>query len=207
MGKTYEKPPPEVLALLEKVKAECHPDLAAAGVTFGVLMVHPHLNRDGIATAPALKVRGQDCPALVQVQVNKVEDRRLGMPDVKLLINAPAWEDEEPEDQEAALDHELEHVILVEDEPLEIKEPVEGQEGRFEKVIRKQYRVDDNGLVVLRTREHDVYVGGFRSVIGRRGRHALEARAIGGYAREFRQTLFSWADDMAGVPEGEAAGV
>jgi len=203
MSKTYEKPPPDVLALLDKVKADCHPDLMAAGVTFGVLMVHPNLNKEGIATAPALKVKGQDYPALAEISINEPKNRLLGMADVKLLINAPAWDDEEPEGREACLDHELEHITVVEDEPMEIEEPVEGQPDQFRKVIRKQYRVDDNGLVVLRGREHDVYVGGFRSVIHRRGRHAIEARVIGGYAREFRQTLFAWADDMAGVPEGE----
>lgn len=206
MAKTYEKPPPEVLALLEKVKAECHPDLVAAGVTFGVLMVHPNLNKDGIATAPALTVPGQDCPALALVKINSVADRRLGMSDVKLLINAPAWEDEDPEGREACLDHELEHVSVVQDEPLEIEEPVEGQPDQYRKVIRTQYKVDDNGLVVLKARKHDVYVGGFRSVMRRRGRQAIETRALGAYAREFRQLVFGWADDMAGMTEGEVPG-
>lgn len=104
--------PSEPYALLEKVRAECHPHLAEARF---VLLWRKNLaeDRDG---------------HLMLGKCVKASDmhRQLHDSDFAILLNKDAWDELSPSQREALIDHELSHADLSLDEEGEPKRDESG---------------------------------------------------------------------------------
>jgi hypothetical protein len=164
MTTTYRPADPEVADLLQEVMNADHPRLAEAGVT--VLL--QFAEAEG---GPALKLHGY--PAYAIVKVVGLKDRAAGLPDCRIAIDQSAWEGHDDAWQKALLSHELEHVVVQEDEHGKVKE-------------------DDLGRPKLRLRPHDFQVGGFIRTIDRYGTSALEAQAYRDLHNVMTQMKFPW---------------
>ena len=167
----------EVDEQLVAVRAKHHAALAA--VTIAALFVHK-IDTDGESHQA---LRHQGFPALATVTVTGLKHRALGLADVVLLVDASSWKKLGKRERAALLDHELEHLELVAD------------------------KLDDLGRPCLRLRFHDWRLEGFRSVVARHGRYALEAKAVEACRDEEGQYYWEWAKAKAsskanGKPKG-----
>ena len=178
----YEKAKPAVLDFIHRVAAQYHGELTEHGVTFGALMVHPS---EGDESGECV-LKHQGYPAAATIRPTKARQRLNGLPDALIEIDWLTWKDLPEEGRVALIDHELEHLELARD-----------KDGNA--------KADDGGRPVLKTRRHDLVIGGFRSVIARHKAHALEFQQIRDLAVEYRQQVFAWGDDMAPPDDMDAS--
>jgi hypothetical protein len=115
-------------------------------------------------------------PALATMRITSQKERAHGVADAELMIDRDRWEDMTDEQQDALIDHELHHLILVRDEDT----------GEAEK--------DEQHRPKLKIRKHDYQLGWFTEIAARHGMNSPEvtqARII--YDRD-GQTLFPFID-------------
>jgi hypothetical protein len=122
-----------------------------------------------------LKLHGYPCAAVVQIM--SYERRFQGAPDAMVTVDKIAWDGLSEEEKAAVIDHELEHLAIARDK-------------------QGQARVDDLGRPKLRMRLHNLIVGGFRSIIDRHGKAALEYGHVARVNEALRQMSLQWGDDM-----------
>lgn len=179
MPVTYQKAPHEVAELVEEVAGRFHTDLVKAAVRYDLLFAFgPRDEETGEKLDDPLKLRGVACLAIVRV-VN-LRDRAKGMGDAEIAFDADRWCDLTPQQQEALVDHELEHLVL--------------RLNRHNKI-----KLDDLGRPRLGLKPHDFDLGGFYSIIRRHTGAALELAALNTVGERLRQREF----DFAGA-EGDA---
>ncbi len=156
-------PNDDIDALLIDVRKKYHP--ALADVTVATLFV-AKVDKDGESSQA---LRHQGFPASATIKIMGLKYRALGVADAVLVIDEHTWEKLSKRERVALLDHELEHVTIVPD------------------------KRDDLGRPCLQLRFHDWRLEGFRSVVQRHGRHALEAQAVEACRDENGQYLWDWA--------------
>ena len=157
MASRFEKCPPEVRAIVEKVTKDVYPDLKKSGVTFDMLFAFADRDKDDNPKGPALMKGGYVVGATVKK--TSVKHRILGLADVELIIDGDEWGDRSKQEREALIDHELRHIVLEFDET--------------GKAI-----VDKAGRPIIDMRNHDFQIGGFHDVIERHGRAAFEVQLL-----------------------------
>ncbi len=179
----YEKAKQRVVDLLGDVMSEHHPELAACEVTVDILMVSSH-DKEGSRLPDAVKLHGYPC--LATMKIVPLKQRVLGQADALLSIDELAWEDLSEEQQVAALDHELEHIEVVD------------EDGGFVSVDPDTSEMigtpksDDIGRPVLKLKLHDWQLGGFRNVAKRHGIHAIEVQQADECRDENGQYFWDW---------------
>lgn len=158
MPTTYCLPDPDVTNVMLRVMAAHHPRLHDAGVKVGILLAH---NADG----PAVKHGGY--PALACIKPVALKDRVTKGYDAEMVIDASAYLDLRPGQQEALMDHELSHLDTVDLPPDQMKARDAGDEV--------SWKTDDLGRPKLRSIKGDWSAGdGFAAVIQRHGPDAIE---------------------------------
>lgn len=145
----------DVLDRVEKMKKKYHSKLCDFDVTIAVVMANRRRDDDGEwVDGSILSLHGYTCEATIKVTSNR--DRLHGIADAELTINGEIWRDLDPDEKDALIDHELEHLELIETDKGDVK-------------------WDDHGRPKLRCRKHDWQLGGFLSVLRR---HQAAAREV-----------------------------
>lgn len=171
----------EISQRLAAVMKEQHAELHRAAVTVGVLMCE---SQNG---GPSMSLHGYPCAA--KVAVVNVKYRVLGVADAMILIAGEIWKTLDEDSQEALLDHELRHLVVVTD----------------------KYGIarDCAGRPKLNTVPHDYHLGGFHENVRLYGRRALEAMSLAQVIasqtgqllfRDFAVDLTSFGLPAAGMP-------
>lgn len=152
---TYQKAPPEVREVAEKVIEEfpSYKPIVEAKVKIDYLFAFAEVSEDGEIKGCALTKHGNR--ALGITRKISIKDRVMGRGDAEVCLDGDWWEGTTPARRRALLDHELHHLEVVVDE--------------YGEVIR-----DDLKRPKLRLRKHDVEVGWFALVAGRHGGASLE---------------------------------
>lgn len=151
----YEQAPALVRQVVERMTDRYHPQLRDAKVTLSLLMAFPTLNENGDSTGPALSHNGY--PAQAVVKIIGLKERTDGRADAEIVIDGDNWPLLSSDQQDALIDHELEH--------LELKTDKDGL------LVR-----DDLDRPKLKLRKHDVQAGWFDAIVRRHGRNSPEFR-------------------------------
>lgn len=180
MGTSYTKANSEVGTYLERVLLSWHPDLHNADVNFDLMFAWAEEDDNGDEKAPALKLHGVPCDAIVRIV--SLKDRAKGMGDVEICFDGRKWQTLSPSERDALVDHEVTHVVL--------------RIGKTGEVL-----MDDCGRPKLRMRPHDREHGWFDEVARRHKQAAPEVKAAAYLMsdQEMKQTYFPWifGDDAA----------
>jgi len=182
MGKSYRKGEGEDLALLMEVIHQHHAELEREKVRPALILIDPELAEDGQPKAPVFKSDGDS--AVGRVRPASAIERLLGKYDLRIEIDGYVWETLSEEQQRALLDHELTH--------LEIKRDAEGTIKR-----------NADGTPRFMRRAHDWHLTGFREVVARHGRHALEAMDLRELHSNHGQLLFGFLEEAPPVEKPE----
>lgn len=173
MPTTYEKCPPDVVALADRVMRRYHPDLVKSETRIAYLFAR---NPDG----EAVKVGGYPCAA--KVKIIPLIQRADGRADAEVVIDEDLWNESPEPRQEALIDHELHHLIV---------------QWETEKV----WKTDDLGRPKLRMRKHDHQFGWFDVIAERHGDSSYEVKQAKAFADKHGQVYFGWAAPPDRAPE------
>jgi hypothetical protein len=163
---TYEKAPPKVVKVVEKLSRTYHSPLTEAGVTVDVLFAHATTDDNGDPTGPAIKHHGYEVAGLARI-VN-LKDRTKGMADAEIVLDGDRWEEWSEETQAALIDHELTHFELSTDKDGHVKR-------------------DDLDRPKLRIRKHDRQFGWFDEIVRRHGKASFEHQQAAEFYANHRQ--------------------
>lgn len=148
-----------------------HHDLIDFRVKIDLLFAFAALDDEGNPEGPALKLHG--LPARGIARKISLKDRSKGMGDCEISIDGHWWHGANEEEQQALLDHELQH--------FEVKVNRAGVELR-----------DDLGRPQIRIRPHDYEFGWFKCIAERHGMASAECAQAEKIKRQAGQ-LF-WPD-------------
>lgn len=152
----------EAQELLSEAMTEFHSSLSDGDVEIGLLAARRAKKKSGEwVPGPVLALRGFACCATVQI--TKLKDRAMGMPDAVITLNWEWWGRALKSARLAVMDHELQHLELAVD-----------HEGGT--------KLDSLNRPVLVMRKHDWEFGGFMEIVARHGISAVEALAVKGVA-------------------------
>lgn len=149
---TYELATKAVCQQVTRLMKRYHSELSDAGVTCDVLMAYAKTDANGDPRGPAINHGGYACMATVRIIGTK--ERAAGRKDVEILLDGDRWTELATEEQDAVIDHELEHLELQ-----------VGDDG---------LKRDDLDRPRLRIRKHDHQFGWFDSIVRRHGRDSIE---------------------------------
>ena len=144
----------ETLDALEYAVESYHPELKGAEVTIGLEFASPTSGKE--LERGVLMLHGYPCAAIASITPYRYRVR--GCRDAIITIDLKKWEVLTTPQRDALLDHELHHFEVVRDD-----------EGHIES--------DPCGRPKLTMRKHDIVIGGFRCIIDRHGKDAIEAMA------------------------------
>lgn len=161
----YERCDEETIARVHRMISRNHEELARAKVTLSLLFVAARRKEDKLVGA-ALTHQGYAAHAVARV-VN-LRDRAKGNPDVEIVFDFHSWSNLSPKSQDALIDHELTHFLVVADE------------------------FDAAGRPKIRLKKHDFQVGWFHAVASRHGAHAIEAIQSKLLVDSTGQLYFAW---------------
>lgn len=159
----YEQDSGTIERIATRMLEKYHQPLADAGVKIDYLLAKAKRDNNGDATGPALKLHGYQCAAVVKILSAK--DRAKGLGDAEIVVDGDRWHEWSEEEQEALLDHELQH--------LELKTDEHGC------VIR-----DDLDRPTLRCIKHDHQFGWFDAIARRHGAAAFEVQQAQAFLRD-----------------------
>ena len=125
-----------------------HTNFNEAALTFDVFLAYAPENDAGEKTGPALKQHGYPCGGIVSIV--SLKNRVCGRSDAEIVLDGDSWPKLTSEEQDALIDHELEHVVVARD--------LEGA------IIR-----DTHGRPKLKMKLHDREHGWFDSIAKRHG--------------------------------------
>lgn len=164
--KSVEKLASEILK-----KHESHKALLDAGVTIDFVFAYPEYDETtGRPLNDALTHNG--VKAIGIARKIPLKDRALGRADAEIAIDGDWWQKAPALEQEAMLDHELQHLAV--------------------KIDKRGLVADDLGRPVIQLRKHDVQFGWFRIVADRNGKHSIEQYQARMIFDEMGQSL--WPD-------------
>lgn len=186
MATTYEKAGAEVLELLDGAMRRWHPELAACGVTFDVLMAS-EIDEESGEVHPTLKLHGY--PAAATVKLVPLAQRALKQADLLMTIDAATWSSLGNAERLAVIDHELEHVqVLADPRGFVTWNDDEG------KAVGSPKR-DDCGRPKLKMKLHDFEIGGFVAIAKRHRKRALEVQAVERLVDGNGQFFWDWSTE------------
>ncbi len=184
MGLYYEKADEGVERLVLHALEQYHRELLACDVRVDLLMVSK-VDKEGESKGHALKHGGY--PAAATVKIVPLKQRALGNGDALITIDSESWEFLDPEQQEALVDHELEHIQVV-----SANGPKFCHMNDAGELVGEAKR-DDHGRPKLKLRKHDWQLGGFTSIAKRHGANAVEVMAIERCRNEQGQYFWDWS--------------
>jgi len=182
--------------MLQEVMSQHHKALVHAGVTVGLLMAEKE-KREGMAVpGESLTLHGYACAGIVSIVPYKW--RVLGAPDAVIRLDKPAWDYYDAMERRALVDHELTHLMVRTTDGGLLT--WDGDAGAWLGMVK----LDLAGRPMLTMRRHDWQLGGFREVVKRYGRSALESQA----ARVFRDRggQYAWEFELASDGRSEKGG-
>lgn len=162
-----------IIKTCQEAMRRWHPDLVKYGVTVAVLEAHAARDKEGQPKGPALKLHGEQCWAVVQI--NSQKDRAEGKTDATITVDGDRWEELSDESALAVMDHELYHLAVC---------PDDENEGAI--------LLDDCNRPKLKMRMHDFVIGGFSQIIDRHGVNAVEAKQYIDLNKVMTQKTFAW---------------
>ena len=166
MATTYEHAPQPIHDEVAKLVEQYHPRLAEAEVTYLIFMVHAPTDDDGKPKGPALKLHGYPCAATVKIL--GIKERKAGLPDVRLELDADTWDERPAAEQRAILDDCLTRIL------------VEGEE------------LDSADRPKLKQRKCDRHIEGFDEIIRRHEQAALVAQQLREAFRDVGPLFADW---------------
>lgn len=178
--KSYTRANDEVQDLAKHIVKVFHADLNDAGLRIDYVFVATDSEE-----APALTLHGVTCMAIARIIGPK--ERAKGLGDCEVVIDEARWIGKTSAEKQAILDHEINHFELR-----------RNKKGRV--------KLDPNGRPMLSTRKHDIDVGHFIEVAKRHGINSMEVQQMAHIYLEYKQELFSFAQDADLLKRLEAAG-
>ncbi len=167
MPKTYDTAPSNVKQRADALIERNHEDLWKVEAKIDYLFA---TNDRG----DAVSHRGY--PALAVVRIVNLKDRTKGMGDAEITIDAAKYLRMTPEQQDALLDHELHHLIVMRDD-----------DGMA--------KTDDLGRPRFKMRKHDFDFGWFTEIATRHGMNSPEVTQAKMMWDEANQSLFPFLAD------------
>lgn len=156
---------------VEALVRKYHPELEKAKVRVDLLFVADPDAADKEAPKPVLSHHG--VPAIAMARIVPLKDRVKGSGDGEILIDMARYEEMDPAERDALLDHEMEHFEV--------------------KTKEMKPKLDTHGRPTLKIRKHDYDFGWFESVAKRHKENSVEV----GQAHRLwtmRQTFFAFVD-------------
>lgn len=164
----------EIQGLVRELIEKYHPGLRANDVDVRVMVAFAKVNdKTGETQGPAVKHHGY--PAYAVIRVCNLKQRVQGLGDAEITIDGDRWSDLTPEQQEALIDHELEHL-------------------EFKKDKHGGIKWDDLGRPQLKLRPHDWQLGGFENVSRRHGENAIEVKEMNAHLEARRQLFLPFGE-------------
>ena len=164
------------MKLLADVAAKYHPEIIAAELKIGLLVVDPARDEGGMPKSPALTHGGNR--AIAKISLVSVKDRVHKPYDAIVQVDNEVWLTATNERKAAILDHELTHIAFAVDE-------------RGERVLAS------DGRPKLRLRADDYAITGFYEVAQRHGEASVEVESMFALFHSQRQLLFPFVDSPA----------
>lgn len=168
MAQTYELADKSIANGLAEARKRWHPVLEKCGVTVAILAI-ADVDEETGEVRPTLKKQGYPCAAVIAIA--SLKHRVLGVADAILTLDAATWSDLDDAARLALLDHELCHLRVrgAERGFVEL-----GEDGRPD----RPPRTDDHGRPVLKMRQHDWQLGGFREIAKRHASQSLDVQQV-----------------------------
>ncbi len=177
MSKVYDYCPQSVMERVEALVEKHHQDLKIAEVKFDLMFVSRSDDDEG--TKPVLTLHGVPCLAIVRIV--PLKERAKGCGDAEILIDRDRYNDSAPEQQDALLDHELQHLEVQRGEDNSIK-------------------TDDQHRPKLKMRPHDYDFGWFECIARRHGKDSIEVQQARLMFDQHGHSLFpfaAWAESTS----------
>src|SRR5581483_4448710 len=162
MGAVYSRATKDVEEQGKAILDKYHPEFAGVAPRIDYVFANATVQEDGTPTGPALTHNGY--PAAALARIIPIKDRVMGRGDCEIVIDADQWPLLTEEEQNALLDHELEHFVVCRDK---YGQPI----------------LDDANRPKLKLKKHDFQVGWFHNVARRHGIASAEVR-------QFQQLVF-----------------
>ncbi len=189
MSTTFERAPKAIEALVQKAMELYQPALLKERVTIDAIIVRKTKGtEDETEDVHALKRSGY--PIDAKIGVTSLQDRARGIADAKLMIDGFEWNKATDRQRLALIDHELEHLVLVEHEPTE-KDPA------------IYFLKDDLGRPKLKVRPHDWELAGFQTVAIRHAEHSHEAMQFAAFRADYAQLNLFGPPDLLAIADGK----
>ncbi len=182
MPQSFDKVPEHIDEMITRAIGKWHQPLAHAGVTVDALFCTEY-DKDSGEMIPTLKHGGY--PAAATIKPTSLKERALGVADALLVIDEFVWGESTEAQQMALLDHELTHLEVCCDGGGSLVV----NDGKVIGEVKK----DDLGRPKLRTRRHDVVLGGFRTVMRRHRANSIEALQIAACCDESGQLRWEFS--------------
>jgi hypothetical protein len=176
-----------VREIVDRMVTTYHQPLRDADVTFRLLFASLKPDKNGDTKGNAVVLNGYPCLAKIQItpyDKRVSEPNRPGLPDCTITIDKEQWDMLTDRERDALVDHEIEHLELV------------------EKTVKEVTSVDrdDADRPKLRCRRHDHQHGWFDAVVRRHGRAATECRQWEAFEEKRTQL---WIPFMVDEPEDD----
>lgn len=153
MSAIYQKAPKEVAERAKALIEKHHFDLNNNDVHVDYIFANATVNDDGVPSGPAISHGGY--PALGVARILGSKDRVMGRGDCEIVIDGDRWPNLSDAQQDALLDHELEHFQL-----------------KFDKYGGTV--MDDSHRPKMKVKKHDHQFGWFDSIALRHGADSIE---------------------------------
>lgn len=155
MASVYSKAPEKIAERAAVLLEKNHFELFNHDLHIDFIFANATLKSDGTSTGPALTHAGY--AALAMARICSTKDRVMGRGDCEVVIDADRWPQMSEAEQDAVLDHELEHFMIAKDK---YGEPL----------------TDDIDRPKLKLKKHDHQFGWFDDIARRHGLAAPEVR-------------------------------
>ena len=178
----YQKAEPDVVEQMQAMLDAHHPGLRDAMVRVDVVMAFARKDEQGQPMGPALKKGGVVLAGYAKIL--GLKDRVMGRGDGEIVVDGDRWPTWSRPQQNALLDHELNH--------FELREDAKGACVR-----------DEAGRPLLRIRPHDWDFGWFNVIAERHGDASFERQQAERVFTACGQLLFPFAAGVSRVERAE----
>lgn len=153
MATIYDKAPQAVAEKAKDLIEKFHFDIGNYDVHIDFIFARSTVGEDGVPEGPALKHGGYAALGLTRILGPK--DRLMGRGDCEIVIDGDRWPNLSQEQQDALLDHEMEHIQI-----------------KFDKTGAPV--MDDLRRPKLKLKKHDHQFGWFDIIAKRHGADSIE---------------------------------
>lgn len=171
--KVYSKASEDVELHIDRMKREHHEkDLGQATIQ-ALFIFDAEKSHDHVLTHNGY-------PAGAVIKVTSTKERALGLADAVVVIDRAYWTKLTARQRDALVDHELQHLMAVED---------------MDDDDKPQKKFDVLGRPILRMRKHDYQMGWFAEVAHRHGQDSPEVRQAKQLIAETQQLFFDFTPE------------